>query len=75
MLTRRSLQGAPLSDRLFDILVYVFVAIITIVTLYPFLNVLAISLNDSTDSVRGGITIFPRVFTLENYKIIFSYEG
>lgn len=75
MLTKRSLQGAPLSDKLFDILVYVFVAIITIVTLYPFLNVLAISLNDSTDSVRGGITIFPRVFTLENYKIIFSYEG
>jgi putative aldouronate transport system permease protein len=75
MLTRRSLQGAPLSDRLFDVLVYVFVALITIATLYPFLNVLAISLNDSTDSVRGGITIFPREFTLENYKIIFSYEG
>jgi putative aldouronate transport system permease protein len=75
MLTRRSLQGAPLSDRLFDLLVYVFVTIITVATLYPFLNVLAISLNDSTDSVRGGITIFPRVFTLENYKIIFSYEG
>ncbi len=75
MLTRRSLQGAPLSDRLFDVLVYVFVTIITVATLYPFLNVLAISLNESTDSVRGGITIFPRVFTLENYKIIFSYEG
>jgi len=75
MLTNRTLKGAPLSDRLFDILVYVFVAFITIITLYPFLNVLAISFNDSTDSVRGGITIFPREFTLENYKVIFSYEG
>jgi len=45
-----------------------------IITLYPFLNVLAISLNDSTDSVRGGITIFPRVFSLENYKAIFTYD-
>ena len=75
MLTKRSLKGAPLSDRIFDISVYVLVAIITVVTLYPFLNVAAISFNDSTDSVRGGITIFPRQFTLENYKIIFSYEG
>jgi putative aldouronate transport system permease protein len=45
------------------------------VTLYPFLNVLALSLNDSVDSVRGGITIFPRAFTLENYELIFAYEG
>ncbi|WP_371822884.1 carbohydrate ABC transporter permease [Cohnella sp. LGH] len=45
-----------------------------IITLYPFLNVLAISLNDSTDSVRGGITIFPRVFSLQNYKAIFTYD-
>lgn len=43
--------------------------------LYPFLNVLAISFNDSVDTVRGGISIFPRQFTLENYKLIFSYEG
>ncbi len=75
MLTKRSLSRAPLSDRLFDIVVYVFVSLVAIVTLYPFLNVLAISFNDSTDSIRGGITIYPREFTLENYKIIFSYEG
>ncbi|MFC5701371.1 carbohydrate ABC transporter permease [Cohnella faecalis] len=48
---------------------------VTVVTLYPFLNVLALSLNDSVDSVRGGITIFPRDFTLENYKLIFSFTG
>ncbi|WP_337099864.1 carbohydrate ABC transporter permease [Paenibacillus sp. YIM B09110] len=63
------------SDRVFTIFVYTFVIIVTIGTLYPFLNVAAISFNDSIDSVRGGITIYPRVFTLENYKIIFTYEG
>ncbi|MBD2846458.1 carbohydrate ABC transporter permease [Paenibacillus sp. IB182496] len=47
---------------------------VTVVTLYPFLNVLAISFNDSTDSVRGGLTVYPREFTLENYKVIFAYE-
>ncbi len=38
------------------------------VTIYPFLNQLAISFNDGMDSTMGGITIFPRKFTLENYK-------
>ncbi|RKP57389.1 carbohydrate ABC transporter permease [Cohnella endophytica] len=49
--------------------------LVTVATLYPFLNVLALSFNDSTDSVRGGITIFPREFTLKNYQIIFSFSG
>ncbi len=46
-----------------------------VITLYPFLNVLAISLNDSTDTVRGGIYLWPRELTWENYRTIFSYTG
>lgn len=67
--------GASWSDRAFDIVVYAILALVTIATLYPFLNVLAISLNDSTDSVRGGVTIFPRVFTFKNYETIFAFGG
>lgn len=44
--------------------------VILMITLVPYLNVLAKSLNDGTDSMRGGITIYPRVFTLENYGIL-----
>ena len=43
---------------------------IIVVTLVPYLNVLAKSLNDGMDSMRGGITIIPRVFTWENYKVL-----
>ncbi|MDO7907889.1 carbohydrate ABC transporter permease [Paenibacillus sp. JX-17] len=67
--------NATKSERLFDILNIVFMSLVVIVTLYPFLNVLAISLNDSTDTVRGGIYIWPRELTLENYKTIFQYSG
>ncbi|OXS55340.1 sugar ABC transporter permease [Cohnella sp. CIP 111063] len=67
-------RGVPGSERIVDALIYAVLIVTSIVTLYPFLNVLAISLNDSTDSVRGGITIFPRQFTLENYKAIFTYD-
>lgn len=56
----------------FDIILAVFMVIVAIVTVYPFLNVLAISLNDATDTVKGGIHILPREFTLQNYKEIFE---
>ncbi|MGM0879787.1 MAG: carbohydrate ABC transporter permease [Bacillota bacterium] len=62
-------------DKVFDIFIYVFMAIVAIVTLYPFLNVLAISFNDSVDTVRGGLTIYPREFTMKNYETIFGFEG
>ncbi|MRN54328.1 carbohydrate ABC transporter permease [Paenibacillus monticola] len=71
----KKLSATSWQDRLFDLVVYVAITIVTIATLYPFLNVLAISFNDSTDSIKGGITIFPRVFTLKNYETIFAFSG
>lgn len=71
----KKLAAASWSDRIFDLVVYVVITFVTIATLYPFLNVLAISFNDSTDSIKGGITVFPRVFTFKNYETIFAYSG
>ncbi|MBO2942413.1 carbohydrate ABC transporter permease [Paenibacillus sp. F411] len=68
-------MGKSWSDRLFDGFLYLYMIFIAIVTLYPFLNVLAISLNDSNDTIRGGIHIWPREFTLENYRSVFAYES
>lgn len=71
----KKMAAASWSDRIFDLVVYVAITVVTIATLYPFLNVLAISFNDSTDSIKGGITVFPRVFTFKNYETIFAYSG
>ncbi|OUM95194.1 MAG: sugar ABC transporter permease [Thermobacillus sp. ZCTH02-B1] len=70
----RLLRSSTVSDRLFDAFVYAYAAFVLVITLYPFLHVAAISLNDSIDTVRGGITIYPRKFTLKNYEMIFSYQ-
>lgn len=63
------------SDQIFDSFLYISMIIVAVVTLYPFLNVLAVSLNDSTDTIRGSIHIWPRVFTLRNYNTILQYPG
>ena len=41
-----------------------------IITIYPVLNTLAVSFNEGTDAVRGGIGILPRKFSMINYDTI-----
>ncbi|MGN0764209.1 MAG: carbohydrate ABC transporter permease, partial [Aristaeellaceae bacterium] len=50
------------------VLIMLVLMLVCVVTLYPFLNILAISFNESTDTVRGGIHLWPRAFTLDNYR-------
>jgi putative aldouronate transport system permease protein len=49
-----------------------FMVLIALCMLYPFWNTIAVSFNEATDTIRGGISLFPRKFTLQNYKVIFS---
>ena len=44
------------------------------VTLYPVLNTVAISFNDGTDAIRGGIGLLPRIFSFKSYETIFADE-
>ncbi len=60
------------SDYVISVLIFVIMLVVSVTTLYPFLNALALSLNEAQDTTRGGITIYPRVFTLESYKGIFT---
>lgn len=52
-----------------------FMLFIVVIMLYPFLNMLAISFNNALDSIKGGIYLWPRIFTLHNYREIFRQES
>ena len=56
-----------LSNLIFDVIIYLTLIFVVIVTVYPFWNTLALSFNDGLDSLKGGITFFPRKFTIKNY--------
>ena len=56
----------------FDYVLIVVFILIIIATVYPFLNVLAISLNDPMDTMRNVNFIIPRKFTLSNYTYVFT---
>lgn len=59
-------------DIIVDLVVYISLIFVGIVTLYPFLNVLAVSFNDALDTVRGGIYIWPRKWTLKTMKLLLA---
>lgn len=61
-------------ERLFDAFNYFLLAIVSLSMLYPFIYVLAISLNAPEDSQLGGIWLFPRVLSFESYILIFINE-
>lgn len=57
---------------IFNTLNGLFMIAFVIAMLYPFLNTIAVSFNSAVDTVRGGITIFPRKLSMQNYKMVFS---
>lgn len=56
----------------FDVIIYLLMGIVVISVLYPILNVVAVSFSSSSFVVRNEVTIFPRGFTLDAYKELFS---
>lgn len=60
------------NDRAMVVCIYVFLILLAFTALYPFWNTLVVSLNEGTDTAKGGITFWPRMFTFANYEIVFQ---
>lgn len=63
-----------LGDIIFNSINFIILTFLIVVTVYPFLNTIAISFNDGLDSIRGGVTLWPRIFTWQNYKALFTTD-
>ena len=59
-------------DIVFPIVITIVLILLMFITLYPVLNTLAYSFNDGTDALRGGIGLWPRVFSTKSYTSILS---
>lgn len=61
-----------LGSKIFDVFNTIFMLAFAFIMIYPFWNQLVISLNEGTDTVKGGLTFWPRIFTFQNYAYIFK---
>ena len=61
-------------DKVFDVVNIFIMFIIIIIMLYPVWNTVVISFNDARDTIRGGLTVWPRIWTLFNYQSVLDNE-
>ena len=61
-------------EKFFAAVIIAFLVVFAFICIYPFWYLLVISLNDGRDSARGGLYFWPRVFSLENIKIILQWD-
>lgn len=64
-----------IGSRIFDVALAIFMVILCIIFLYPFLNVIATSLSSNQMITTGQVTFFPREIMLDGYKMLFHEEN
>ncbi len=62
-------RNQPVSDRIFDVINWIFMAIIFVVCVYPLYYVVIASVNDGN---LANMYIWPESFTFDGYKAIFE---
>jgi putative aldouronate transport system permease protein len=66
--------GKSLGSRIMDVIIYIILVFVVIVTLYPVLNIAATSLSSSVAVEKNLVTVYPRDFTLKAYSMIFEND-
>ncbi|WP_211147090.1 carbohydrate ABC transporter permease [Paenibacillus dokdonensis] len=60
--------------KLFDVLNYVLLAVIAVLTLYPFWDSLIISMTPLNENLSTNVHLFPRSITLEAYRYLLNLD-
>ncbi len=63
------------SELSFNIVIYTILIVLFIVTFYPFWQVFIMSVNDAVDTVKGGLYLFPRKFSIQSYITLLLDEN
>ena len=62
-------------SRVFDVALIIFMAILCVIFIYPFLNTLAVSLSSNKMVSTGQVTFFPREITTVGYQMLFQEQN
>jgi putative aldouronate transport system permease protein len=69
---RKTYYSENWGTKTFDVFNTVILLLLTGMMIYPFVNQMAVSLNEGLDASFGGIYFIPRKFSLENYEYVFQ---
>ena len=59
-------------DMIFDAVNTIFLLALSLIMIYPMYYIIVYSFNEGLDAMKGGLYLWPRVFTTFNYEYVFS---
>ncbi|NEW04980.1 carbohydrate ABC transporter permease [Paenibacillus sp. SYP-B3998] len=62
-------------DLLFDSVIYLLIIFVCVITLYPFVYVISLSISNTSNVMHNDVLLFPKGFNLAAYKAVLSYKG
>lgn len=71
---KQSYIKQSVGSKVFDYVNLLLMIVFAALMVFPFLNLLALSLNDGVDAAKGGIYLWPRDFSFDSYKVLFQNE-
>lgn len=71
---KNPLRRMPASEMFMMGFIYTVLILFSLIIILPCMNILALSFNDGRDAARGGVWFWPRQFTVDNYRNVFSND-
>ncbi len=68
-------SGIYIGSKVFDVFLIIFMAFLSLVFIYPFLNVIAISLSSNRMITTGQVTFYPKELFFEGYRLLFKEQN
>ncbi len=62
-------------DLFFDGIIYLLILLVCVITLYPFVYVISLSISNTSNVMNNDILLFPKGLNLAAYKTVLSYNG
>lgn len=68
-------RDVSFKDKLFTFLIYATITVLTILFLYPFINVISQSVSNGAEVQAGNITLIPKGINFEAYQVLFQNDA
>lgn len=62
------------NDKIFFIICYTIIILLTILVLYPIIYIISASFSDAAALARGEVWLWPVDFSLDGYRAVFNYD-
>ncbi|WP_199620912.1 carbohydrate ABC transporter permease [Paenibacillus alkalitolerans] len=67
------MKARSFREKTVDCIIYILLALLAFIVVYPFIHVVSISLSDRGEALRTGFHFYPQSFSLEAYRDLFAY--